>query len=337
MMSKKLTYIPFILMLTLLLGIKRAHAQDPQFGHFYSNAMLYNPAFTGNVDLGQFALSYRNQWPGIPGNFVSYAASYEHYFDKANSGLGVQFMSDRAGSGGMTTNSANLMYSYQIRINRKIALLAGIKGGLHSRFYDFSKFTFADQIARDNAPESTVEGFRERINYPNFGTGMVLYHQQKYWFGMSLDHINQPMNGFEDETSILDIRTAIQAGWNFPLNKGYGGHSNSNITLAALYKAQRKWDQLDFGMYYRTDPYMFGIWYRGIPFQSNESSSINADAMMVLMGFKLDRISFAYSYDLTISALAGNTGGSHEISIILEYPKSKKRRRRFFRVPCPKF
>lgn len=314
-----------------------AKAQDPQFGHFYSNSMLYNPAFTGNVDLGRFALSYRNQWPGIPGNFVSYSAAYEHYFDEANSGLGVQFISDRAGSGGMTTNSANLMYSYQIRINRKVALLAGIKGGMHSRFYDFSKFTFADQIARDDAPESTVEAFRERINYPNFGTGLVIYHQEKYWFGMALDHINQPMNGFEDETSILDVRTAIQAGWNFPISKGYGGHAGSKVTVATLYKAQRKWDQLDLGMYYQTDPYMVGIWYRGLPLKSNESSAANVDAMMLLMGFKLDRISFAYSYDLTLSALAGNTGGSHEISIILEYPKSKKRRKRFFRVPCPKF
>lgn len=325
------------LLFVLVFGGITARAQDPQFGHFYSNSMLYNPAFTGNVDLGRFALSYRNQWPGIPGNFVSYAASYEHYFDEASSGVGIQFVSDRAGSGGMTTNSANAMYSYQIRINRKLALLTGVKAGIHSRFYDFSKFTFADQIARDDAPESTVEEFRERINYPNFGTGLVFYHQEKYWFGLSLDHINQPQNGFQDETSQLDVRTALQAGWNFPLNKGYGGHSNSKITVAALYKAQRKWDQLDLGMYYRTDPYMVGIWYRGLPFKSNESSAANVDAMMLLMGFKLDRIAFAYSYDLTLSALAGNTGGSHEISIILEYPKPKRRRKRFFRVPCPKF
>jgi type IX secretion system PorP/SprF family membrane protein len=336
-MSNFKKVIKFIFVVVFCLSNHDAQAQDPQFGHFYSNSMLYNPAFTGNVDLGRFALSYRNQWPGVPGNFVSYAASYEHYFDEANSGLGVQFMSDRAGSGGMTTNSANLMYSYQIKINRKLALLAGIKGGMHSRFYDFSKFTFADQIARDDAPESTVEGFRERINYPNFGTGLVLYHQEKYWFGMSLDHINQPLNGFNDEASKLDVRTSVQAGWNFPVSKGYGGKSNSKVTVAALYKAQRKWDQLDLGMYYRTDPYMVGIWYRGIPFKSNASSAINADAMMLLMGFKLDRISFAYSYDLTLSALSGNTGGSHEISIILEYPKPNKRRRRFFRVPCPKF
>lgn len=337
MLKEKNIVVKLIFILVLSMTAISVQAQDPQFGHFYSNSMLYNPAFTGNVDLGRFALSYRNQWPGIPGNFVSYAASYEHYFDEAKSGVGLQFVSDRAGSGGMTTNSANLMYSYQIRINRELSLLAGIKGGLHNRFYDFSKFTFADQIARDDAPESTVEEFRERINFPNFGSGLVFYHQEKYWFGMSLDHINRPMNGFVDETSTLDIQTAIQAGWNFPISKSYGGASSSKVTVAALYKAQRKWDQLDLGLYYRTEPYMLGIWYRGIPFKSNESSLANVDAMVFLMGIKLDRISFAYSYDLTLSALSGNTGGSHEISIILEYPKPKKRRKRFFRVPCPKF
>ncbi|MEQ8908425.1 MAG: PorP/SprF family type IX secretion system membrane protein [Vicingaceae bacterium] len=318
-------------------AVKPLQAQDPQFGHFYSNSMLYNPAFTGNVDLGRFALSYRNQWPSIPGNYISYAASYDHYFSEIKSGVGLQFVNDRAGSGGLTNRSINFMYSYQIRLNRELSLMAGIKGGYHFRFYDFSKFTFADQIARDDAPESIVNGFRDRINFPNFGNGLVFYHQEDYWLGVSFDHLNQPTNGFVDEESSLDIRTAIQAGYNFKVNKGYGGRAGGKVTAAALYKSQREWDQLDLGLYYRTEPYLFGIWYRGLPLKSNESDIPNVDAIMLLAGFKADRITFAYSYDVTISRLAGSTGGSHELSLILEYPKAKRRNKRFFRVPCPKF
>lgn len=312
-------------------------AQDPQFGHFYNNAMLYNPAFAGNVDLGQFAFSYRNQWPGISGKFVSFAASYEHYFNKLNSGMGIQLVNDRAGSGGLTTTGANYLYSYQITINRQIALMIGLKAGFQSRFYDFNKFTFADQIARDDAPVSIVNNFRDRVNYANFGQGLVLYHREKFWFGTSFDHLNQPTNSFGSVDSKLPIRFSMQGGYNFGVNKNFNGRARGSLTTAFLYKSQLQWDQLDIGLYYKNDPVLFGLWYRGLPIKSNNSSLPNVDAILLLIGYKLDRISFAYSYDITISKLAGNTNGSHEISIAMQYPKSNTRRRRYYRVPCPKF
>ncbi|MGB1253256.1 MAG: type IX secretion system membrane protein PorP/SprF, partial [Candidatus Promineifilaceae bacterium] len=67
--------VMFLMSLSLM-----GYSQDPQFSQFYASPLYLNPAFTGNVDLGQFAFSYRNQWPGIPGKFISYSASYEHYF-----------------------------------------------------------------------------------------------------------------------------------------------------------------------------------------------------------------------------------------------------------------
>lgn len=313
-------------------------AQDPQFGHFYNNAMLYNPAFAGNVDLGRFALSYRNQWPGIPGRFVSLAASYEFFFNKIKSGMGVQFVNDRAGSGGLSTNGFNYLYSYQISLSRNLSILAGLKAGLYGRRVDFSKLTFADQIARDNAPASMVNNFRDKVNYANFGSGVVFYHQKKYWFGLSFDHLNTPNNSFEGTDAQLDLLTAMQGGWNFDVNKNLNGNGRATLTAAFLYKAQQRWDQLDLGVYYKTAPLLFGVWHRGLPLlKSNEGSGPNVDALMLLFGLKYESISFAYSYDATTSRLSGSTNGSHEISIVIEYPKAKRRRPRYFTAPCPKF
>ena len=299
--------------------------------------MLYNPAFAGNVDLGRFALSYRNQWPGIQGRFVSYAASYEHYFNDINSGMGLQIVNDRAGTGGLTTTGFNYMYSYQIRINRKLSILAGIKAGFYNRRFDFNKLIFADQIANDDAPVSNVNGFRDKVGFANFGQGLVFYHMEKYWFGLSFDHLNRPTNSFGDVNSELALTTAMQGGWNFQANKTINGKGRATITPAFLYKAQQDWDQLDIGLYYKTSPMLFGIWYRGLPLKSNQSSLPNVDALMFLIGIKQDAISFAYSYDATLSRLAGSTAGSHEISIVFEYPQSKRRRPKYFRAPCPKF
>ncbi len=329
--------IGFICLLLIVASSRNLYAQDPQFGHYYNNSLLYNPAFTGNVDLGRFAFSYRNQWPSIPGKFVSFAASYDHYLNKVNSGVGIQFMTDRAGSGGLTSNNVNFFYSYQIRLNRKLSLATGIKGGIVNRKYDFNKFVFADQIARDGAPASVENGFRDNINYPNFGAGVVFYHSEKYWGGISLDHINQPNTAFGNQEAVLPILYSLQGGYNMEVDNALGGRANSIVTFTALYKAQLKWDQLDLGVYYRTEPFLVGLWYRGLPFKDNESAKANVDALLIMVGLKHDRISFAYSYDITISALYGNTAGSHELSLILEYPKSKRRKSRFFRIPCPKF
>jgi len=337
MIGFKRIFLSTVLLFYCFFNSNEIKAQDPQFGHFYSNSLLYNPAFTGNTDLGRFALGYRNQWPGLRGAFISYSFSYDHFFSKIKSGVGVQFVNDKAGSGGLTTTGANFMYSYQIPISSQTAILTGIKAGYQSRYYDFNRFTFADQIVRDNAPASITNEFRDRISYFNFGQGIVFYHIEKYWFGLSFDHLNNPENSFGDRQSNLPVRFALQGGWNFKVNPTSSGRARSTITAAFLYKTQQKWDQLDLGAYYKVNPFIVGLWYRGLPLKSNESSIQNADAIMLLTGYEYDRITFAYSYEITISPLASNTNGAHEVSLILNYPKSKKRRRRYYKIPCPKF
>jgi hypothetical protein len=46
------------------------------------------------------------------------------------------------------------------------------------------------------------------------------------------------------------------------------------------------------------------------------------------MGISKDAVKIGYSYDFTISALAGRTGGSHELSFILNLDKLDNNRRR---------
>ena len=63
-----------------------------------------------------------------------------------------------------------------------------------------------------------------------------------------------------------------------------------------------------------------------------------SDAIIFLAGYKIEDLHVGYSYDYTISTLAGAVGGAHEISLIytfnkLERPKKKK----WTPVPCPSF
>ncbi|MED5334688.1 MAG: type IX secretion system membrane protein PorP/SprF, partial [Bacteroidota bacterium] len=84
-----------------LLCLGGLRAQDAQLTQFYAAAPHLNPAFAGGTLENRVAFHYRNQWPGLPGRFVSYGASYDVFIPKINSGIGVIFSSDEAGTGAL--------------------------------------------------------------------------------------------------------------------------------------------------------------------------------------------------------------------------------------------
>ena len=91
-------------------------------------------------------------------------------------------------------------------------------------------------------------------------------------------------------------------------------------------------------MYYNQYLFTLGLWYRGIPIvKSYKPGYANNDAVSFIAGYKKDRISVGYSYDLTISKLFRSTGGAHEISVTYSYcPPAKKIKPRK-RIACAKF
>ena len=80
-----------------------AYSQDPQFSQFYANPLYLNPAFAGSARCARFNLNYRNQWPAISGNFVTYSASYDQHLYPLQGGIGAIMYLDRAGNGTLQT------------------------------------------------------------------------------------------------------------------------------------------------------------------------------------------------------------------------------------------
>jgi hypothetical protein len=104
-----------------------------------------------------------------------------------------------------------------------------------------------------------------------------------------------------------------------------------------LYKSQGKFDQLDVGMYFINEPVMVGIWYRGLPIK-NYAGYANNESIIFMAGLNYQRLSFCYSFDLTLSALSiNNTRGAHEISLIYEWNIPYKNRKNARPLPCPSF
>jgi hypothetical protein len=76
-----------------------------------------------------------------------------------------------------------------------------------------------------------------------------------------------------------------------------------------------------------------GLWYRG---NLGGDKFIGSDSFIALVGIQKGIFKFGYSYDVTVSKLSNSTGGSHELSLGLQFECHPKKKR-FRAISCPSF
>ncbi|GAB4423005.1 MAG: hypothetical protein OHK0039_39460 [Bacteroidia bacterium] len=320
-------------MLLCLAGLQ-VMAQDPQYSQSYSNLLMLNPSFAGSGIGPRVAMNYRAQWAKIPGYYKQLAFSYDMpvYFLGSTQGLGINLNSDIAGEGNLTKLNLNLNYAYQLEFIDDHFLRFGILVGLQQASIDFYKLRFPDQIdpragfvRPTNEPFGT---FAQSVLRPDVGAGLS-YFNEYAWIGVTVNHITEPIesfSGFGGVEAKLPRKYTVTGGIDIPIET-MGSRREMSITPVFLYKMQGEFMQIDGGIYLNVEPMVFGFWYR------------HKDALIGLIGVKQGPFSFGYSYDYTISDLTqGTSGGSHEVSLVLEFPYyHKPRGLKHRRMPCPKF
>jgi len=315
-----------------------AQAQDPQFSQFYAAPLYLNPALTGNTFQDRLILNYRKQWLGIAPGFETYALSYDHNNPKMHSGFGGMVMRDVAGTSGLSFTRAAFSYSYEARIDHKRAVRFGLGLGYILRQLGQGQLIFADQILREDPVSLEADRLRTSTSYFDASLG-AMYFSEAFWIGLSLNHVNRPQQTlYADGDVRLPIRTSLHTGYRIATDGQKLRRSKQYVTLAAHYKAQDKWDQLDLGAYFDHDKLTVGLWYRGLPaMKAYQPGYPNDESVIVMLGYQTpQQIRFTYSYDVTVSMLTMKSGGAHELSIMYEWPK-RTRNRKWRAVPCPKF
>lgn len=331
---KKTLYILLLILITV-----RSWSQDPQFSQFYSTYLYLAPSFSGLTENNRFSFNYRNQWPEIPNSFVTYTASFDKYFEKFRSGLGAMVMQDEAGTGRLRSTNVGLYYSFDFRVTNTWHLRPGMGLMYTERAINFNDLLWNDQIsASGNSPSSAEVAPMNHVGDIDFSAS-ILGYSEKYWFGFSADHLLGPNQSFyfydeaADNPAKVPVKYSIFGGTKFVTNENLLRPVPTSIQLAFLFKAQKKYRQLDLGVYWYRNPLVIGFWYRGIPFYKE---IFNRDAFTMLLGYKVKNLSFCYSYDFTFSKLISHTGGSHEISMSYSF-KTKMIKRKMKMVPCPEF
>ncbi len=319
----------FILLTSLFF---QAKGQDAHFSQFYSNPLYLSPSFAGSGENTRFVLNYRDQWPSVPGNFITYSLSADHYFRKLKSGMGLIFFSDKAGGGKLSTLNIGYLYSYKIAVTNKFYLQPGLSAYYYSSNIDYSMLNFSDQFFGSQFVGSTSELLiKQTVKHADFAVSCLGY-TAKHWFGLTVDHLMKVSPVLNADSKYSSMRISLYGGTKYVIKKRYRSQNNDAIFAAFNFRQQANIRQLDLGFYYLRNPIMFGLWYRGIPAGNQYSST---DALIYLIGFKNKNMTISYSYDMTIGQLISKTGGSHEIAISYSVSGLKYTRKRYRQIPCP--
>jgi type IX secretion system PorP/SprF family membrane protein len=302
------------------------NAQDPTFTQFYANPLYLNPAFAGSNACPRFALNYRNEWPQLSGNYVTYSASYDQYFKNISGGFGVLATHDQQGQGTINTSMLGLIYSYHLPLGRKWKMMFGARASWYQKFLDWDKLTFGDMIdprrgfiySTGDVPRGGSRGFFDA------STGMVVFNKH-FFAGAAWHHMNRPNESMIIGESKLPWRFTGHMGAEIKLGSKSKYTNTTSIMPNVIYQYQNGFQELSIGTFVKYGSFNVGAWYR------------NRDAFILTIGINTGKFKLGYSYDVTVSKLNnGVSGGSHEISMGINL-NCKTKPISFRTISCPSF
>ncbi len=313
-------------------GVK---AQDVLFSQFYANPLYLNPAFAGAKVCPRINLNFRNQWPALVSAFTTVSASYDQYIPGMHGGIGAYVMADRQGDhGALSTTTAAVMYSFRFQLFDEVFVNAALQAGATNTSLDWENLRFPDMIDAVNGFTGlTSAQMPEHTNvwYLDFAAGLEVY-SNNWYAGFSAHHLTQPDNGFYGVTR-LPIKMTANAGCLINLAEERRRTSTLGLGTPVLspnivYQHQQSFNYFNYGVYLDWMPFMVGLWYR--------QSLDNPDAFVFQFGFQQDYFKVGYSYDVTVSKLANNTSGAHELSVGVLLPCPEKKHK-IKAIRCPSF
>ena len=327
-------------LLLLLLGWAiAAQAQDPIFSQYYATPLQINPAFAGSAFAPRFGIGYRHQWQGLNRAYRTYAGFYEQSIDRLNSGIGFHLEGDDAGNGILRTTRFSAHYAYRLMITEKTGVKIGIEAGAYQARLDWDKLIFPDQIDPIGGPGGmTAEQRPDQLNRTrlDLSSGLLLF-SEKFWLGLAMKHLNTPNETFlvvnDNLARGLPVRYTLHGGMDIPIGQGNKKEAPAFVSPNFLLVSQGPYQQINIGAYAGAGAFFAGAWVR-------HTIDQNADAAILLVGFRQGIYKVGFSYDATVSNLSGVSGGTYEMtmSFSLDQDKNlKKKKKRAVTAECPRF
>ncbi len=310
----------------LLLAGLAARAQDPIFSQFYAMPLQLNPGFAGSAFAPRISAAYRSQWAGFDNAYRTYALSYEQSLERLHSGIGFNLEGDNAGSGIYKTTRVSAVYAYRLNVTDNLALKLGVEAGAHQTNLDWQKLIFPDQIdpiggigtgSGEIPPETATK------TQLDISSGLLVL-SDKFYVGLALKHLNSPNESIllvnNNLSRGLPLRYTFHGGTEIVVKKGNKVRQPSFISPNFLFVSQGPYQQLNVGAYAGLGAIVAGGWYR--------HTFRNSDAVILMAGFREGIFKMGVSYDLTVSRLAGRSGGTYELSVGILFDQNESLRKK---------
>lgn len=309
-MKKHLLILFFLPAFSAFAQQKALHSQ------YMTNYYLLNPAMSGFEKDWELTTGYRNQWVGFEGAPKTvYLSAHTDLGPKRKQRRkrGIQGFHGGGGyvytdqTGPTTRSGALLSYAYHVPLSREVYASGGLFAGMQQFSFNTDKIHLADN---SNGLDPVSRSGSLNAFMPDLSLGASL-HSDKFYTGVSVFQVlGNRMFRFEntDASSRLYRHVFLSGGYHLSVNK-YVTLSPS-VLVKYVNPAPVQADFNLKGSYTfnnrpktkQDDKLWVGVSYR------------TRDAVVMLLGLQfLEKYTFGYSYDLTVSRLSHHSAGSHEL------------------------
>jgi len=337
-----------IIFFFLYFGIVKG--QDVSFSTLEASRNYYNPAFTGMSNGIRISAINRRQWPNIvsqfpnslfKSNYINIEALIPNFVP-----CGISYFDNTEGEGRLHTSkfavslglgNPRLLPDLHLKKYRKLRSQIAVNArlGWYSQRIDWQGLQFADQFDPVKGlvqQESSIAAANNPINKAITDLGFLL----------RVNHSNQTIRnlfsiGYSLAPILPNIDVSImKVGTKIPIKKSlqcYGfielpktlGIRHAGFYFHYINENQAPYKTQKIGLGARKESFIFTFSFRnrsGIDIKASDALIYTFE--WIIEGNHKTFYRLYYSYDMTVSGLAFNTGGSHEGGLVIYYEDAFK-------------
>jgi len=286
--------LKLIFLFLLLSGGRLVAQQLPQYTQYMYNTSSINPAYVNDNNRIDATLSYRAQWIGIDGAPETKALNVSGII-KNRIGLGINIFKDNVGPS--TEFNSNAVFSYYLKLNKKVKMSLGLNAGINFFEVDYSKGNYYDQ-------DDILFSYDNYYNaLPAVGAGIYIF-SNNWYFGFSVPNMLINQSNVESDKNLIHRDNHIYFIGGYVMDISASLRLKPSILVKTIDNAPPTVDASLNVLFLQK-------------FTLGASHRIK-DSYSALAGFQISKNFFlGYSYDYSISDLGDYNQGSHEI--ILKY------------------
>ena len=282
-----------------LLFIFEAYSQDQNLVNPNQSLISTNPSFAGSNGSLRNQFVYRNMWPALSGNSISYYNGLDAYVKKLHGGLAISGIITDQAHGTYRNSEINLVYAPQFECKKiGLKIIPSLQLTYRRLQVDISTLTFGSLTQLGTA---TIPYPGTKSNFD--GSAGLLFSYKNFYAGGTVFHINKPDVGMLG-VSQLPRRYSFNASYNVPLNE------KTLLNFSAVYNKQNTFNNLQLS----ANAVFLKHIIAGLGYMSG-------DAVFLNLGYRNNFFSITTGYDFVYSKLAGNSTGSWQLGMGLSLRK----------------